>query len=269
MNWNNIPFYGRIFLIYRGDIMKICAICGEDAGFDRRVIANKEIICPNCLKKSELTPRQLFRMKRLTVEEVKQGIKDRVNRMNHNGEEILNFKATRKIGLIMQFDDTNKKILIPGEFGVFHLLNYKDIISFELLEDNEIVSSGGVGRALVGGVLFGGAGAVVGAVTNKKTKQYCTNLKIKLSINNVEKPALYISFINKKTKVGSSTYVAAYNEAQECISTLQIICDNNSKGEEKNPTCVVDEIKRFKKLWDEGIITHEEFDKKKKELLDS
>ncbi|EPZ54444.1 hypothetical protein H477_3583 [[Clostridium] sordellii ATCC 9714] len=45
------------------------------------------------------------------------------------------------------------------------MYNYKDIIEFELLEDGESITKGGLGRAVAGGVLLGGVGAIVGGVT--------------------------------------------------------------------------------------------------------
>ena len=50
-------------------------------------------------------------------------------------------------------------------------LDYSDLISYELLEDDSVVTSGGVGQALVGGALFGGFGAIAGGITANRTQK--------------------------------------------------------------------------------------------------
>lgn len=39
-------------------------------------------------------------------------------------------------------------------------LDFSDLLNYDLLEDESLVTSGGVGQALIGGALFGGAGAI-------------------------------------------------------------------------------------------------------------
>ncbi|GAF22527.1 hypothetical protein JCM19047_2284 [Bacillus sp. JCM 19047] len=64
-------------------------------------------------------------------------------------------------------------------------------------------------------------------------------------------------------------YRSLFEEAQECLSTFQVICDRESNQKPLTETAfsVADEIKKFKELLDDGIITEEEFHKKKLELL--
>ena len=50
-------------------------------------------------------------------------------------------------------------------------LDFSDLISYDLLEDDSLVTSGGVGQALIGGALFGGFGAVAGGITGKKSRR--------------------------------------------------------------------------------------------------
>lgn len=51
------------------------------------------------------------------------------------------------------------------------------ITKFEIITEEKIKENSGIGRAIAGGLLFGGAGAVVGAVTAKDKKKkehfYC------------------------------------------------------------------------------------------------
>lgn len=154
---------------------------------------------------------------------------------------------------------------------------FSDIVSFELLEDNDTVMKGGVGRALVGGALFGGVGAIVGSNT-RKSKSVCNMLRVKITVSNMNIPPQYVDFITSPTKTDSFIYKSAYNDAQRCLSLLQVICDkvNAAKQEEMSKAntttaqpafSAADEIMKFKQLLDMGAITQEEFDAKKKQLL--
>ena len=142
-----------------------------------------------------------------------------------------NYKSTKKLGNHVSFDDNRKKWATLNNEGFLEkIYDYDDIVNFELLEDGNSVASGGLGRALVGGILFGGAGAVVGGVTGrKKTKNYCESLKLKVTVDDINNPSVYINFINEKTKKNSDKYKEIAEAAQDCLSTFQVICDRREK----------------------------------------
>ena len=190
---------------------------------------------------------------------------------------LMNFFPTKKIGNYIYLDEVNKRFTIPQ--GLFvkkinqqKIYNYNDIIDFEIIEDESSVSKGGVGRAIIGGTLFGEIGAIVGGKIGHKYKQTCTNLKIKITLNSINNPVEYITFINTETKKDSILYKNSINIAQEIISILQVICENNKNinmSQQLNSPSVsnIDEIKKYKDLLDCGAITEDEFQIKKKELL--
>lgn len=164
---------------------------------------------------------------------------------------------------------------------------FDSIIGYELLEDGSSITKGGIGHAVVGGLLFGRTGAVVGGITGtRKTKQTCTNLTIKITVDSVSCPTEYISLITSSTKRESAVYKKAYKIAQDILSLLQVICSQVEQERREPPKpqpepqqtpppreapapggSVFDELRRYKTLADEGIITEEEFLAKKKQLL--
>ena len=81
--------------------------------------------------------------------------------------------------------------------------------------------------------------------------------------------------MNMKRKVCQKdgfVYRGAKKEAEDIVAILASISAENEKNKESNNTPIVNndpiaEIKRYKELLDGGIITQEEFDKKKQELL--
>ncbi|WKK93249.1 hypothetical protein Q0Y04_02080 [Clostridioides difficile] len=54
----------------------------------------------------------------------------------------------------MEFDDNNKKFIVLNGFNRekvnLSVYNYSDVIEYELLENGETVTKGGIGRALAG-----------------------------------------------------------------------------------------------------------------------
>lgn len=186
-----------------------------------------------------------------------------------DSEEIAKgFSQTKNIGDLVSFDNDKRKWAIHSKYGLIdQIYCYSDIINFELLEDGNSVASGGIGRALVGGALFGGVGAIVGGVTGKKkSKKTCLSLSVKITINNIEHPVVYIHLIEKETKTNSNVYEVAHKQAQEIVSTLQLICEQEG-SEDETKSNAPSEIMQYKQLLDEGAITEEEFKQKKKELL--
>lgn len=142
-----------------------------------------------------------------------------------------------------------------------------------MLEDGETITKGGLGRSVAGGLLFGGVGAIVGGVTGgKKSKNVCTSMRIKITLRDSYRSTVYIPFILTKTKTRGFIYQAAQSSAQECLSTLQIIADQCQSEKElasgnQSNASAADEILKFKQLMDAGVITSEEFESKKKQLL--
>ena len=123
--------------------------------------------------------------------------------------------------------------------------------------------------------MFGDAGAIAGGVTaRRKSSSTCSKLQIKITLNSLSNPVVYINFIEteyrKDSVLGKEVYESEYSLAQKALSVLNLICDSNSDGEieeEEANYSKADEIKKFKELLDMGAITQEEYEEKKKDLL--
>lgn len=237
---------------------KVCSICNKELG----LLAIKTpladgIVCNSCLKSIGIislpnsTMHTVDRLKNIITEQKK--IKEK-------------FNPKKKIATL-EIDETNLLFSVNNE-----VFQYKNLLDFELVEDGETITKGGIGRAVAGGLVFGGAGAIVGAVTGKKTKSICNSMRIKLTLKNTYRDNIYINLITTDTKKSSIIYKAAQTNAQNCISALQIITDaynqtSNQKSDTSLPQSEADEILKFKHLLDSGIISQEEFEQKKKQLL--
>ena len=77
---------------------------------------------------------------------------------------------------------------------------------------------------------------------------------------------VYINFLTTgAVKSDSFLYKSYKNSAQSIITELAVILDSCSSQEK--PISNADEISKYKKLFDDGVITQEEFEAKKKQLL--
>ncbi len=102
--------------------------------------------------------------------------------------------------------------------------HFTDLISYELVENDNIVTSGGVGQALIAGAAFGGAGAIAGGITGKRVqKKQVESMYIKITLNNFDTPLITVPFITKKVKTTSKEYLTALEEANSLLATLDII----------------------------------------------
>ncbi|EHQ25284.1 hypothetical protein [Mucilaginibacter paludis] len=83
------------------------------------------------------------------------------------------------------------------------VVNYDDVIKTEIIADGQTVSSKSISRALVGGLMFGVAGAVVGGTSGTTTfSKNVNSITLKLLINDVLNPSYELPFFNKKTDAG-------------------------------------------------------------------
>jgi hypothetical protein len=172
------------------------------------------------------------------------------------------------------YPGTQKKVeIILGE-NEYIEIPFSEIIGVQVLEDAEV--RGGIGRAIVGGVIAGEAGAIVGATTRSKT---VTSFVVRINSNNLQHPAYDIPLINSNTSVDSKEYKLAVTFANDVQASIKSIVFNqtpenapkqmiNKASSSNSRVGVAEEIKKFKELMDDGIITKEEFEAKKKQLLD-
>ncbi len=182
-----------------------------------------------------------------------------------------------KVGEYFWANTSEKVFRVAGQTGK---CEYSDLVDFELCEDDTTIAKGGVGRALVGGALFGSAGAIVGAAT-RKTSDVCKSMYIRITVKSVG--MLKIILVSGNTPRDSFIYKVAKDCADKIISQLEIIAatnklddtaptpnlTDNSSSDKTQSFSVADELLKFKQLLDMGVLTQEEFDSQKRKLLNT
>ena len=255
----------------------ICPVCGKELGLTS--IKSKIIdgyICSKCLSAADIP---------LTTN-LKGYTEERAVALVNRRASFGKFRATKKAGgRKLEVDEANELFKLNG-----HIYEYSNLLGFEMVEDGGTVVKTGLGRAVGGGFLFGPVGALVGGMSGKKkSSKTCYSLQISIGLRDTFMDTEYLDFINleEKKAVGtdSKEYRRAMADAQECMDALQAIGNINASRERPQPapnpepapapgpapaasgTSAADEIRKYKELLDEGIITQEEFDAKKKQLL--
>lgn len=245
----------------------ICAKCNNKIGMFSSYVALRDVkLCASCAKRLGLHVSSDYSAYTL-MDVLSEGTENMQN-------AVVAYSPTKEIrqGLLFKkfsIDENSRQFCVQKD-----ILPFESLVNYELLEDGtSITLKGGTGRAIAGGLLFGGAGAIVGASTAKrKHSEYCTSLRIKITVKNARQ-LYYIDFISSHTEKSSSTYKSAYECAQECLSALEIIAATNAEiassyqANSAHAFSSADEIRKYKQLFDDGIITEEEFNAKKKQLL--
>lgn len=141
--------------------------------------------------------------------------------------DVEKFTVDSKIGNYIWLDNTHQLMMVSTKDMAKpkYLLRYNNITSFSVFRDDEEISKGnGIKRAVVGGILFGGVGAVVGAATGgSKQKIYVNNLWITLSLDgkDTEKNKVNIPFINaRKTDTSSLQFKKIADDLEMSVNFL-------------------------------------------------
>lgn len=211
-------------------LIKQCISCGVTrsalAPFGRD--CKDGFLCNDCIEKyglSYLKNEDLVDLEEMSFSEIKNSV-EYAKRMT---QIIAGFRPTTSIGDYVKFDDKSKKMLVssrdvypsPRSFALF---SYDQIVGYELIENGNTSITDAVGGAIMGGMLFGGAGAVVGG-NAMGSSQNCTQLQIKLTVKGYTRPAFYITYFdaNYTATIGSEKYNQKIKSAHDLLAKLAII----------------------------------------------
>ncbi len=181
-------------------------------------------------------------------------------------------EPTGKIALTAKWDD-NLGVIFIGAMKLGTLIRYETIQSVEVEQEvkliteskGEIKKKGVVKRSIVGGLLFGPAGAIIGGATAKEktnvqaqTRQEIIRTLV-VTREDPYKPVLRFSYdANLEKKLRD---ILAQNKAKQIENTVTYI------EQTETPNLIADELIKLKGLVDQGILSQEEFEKQKEKLL--
>lgn len=189
-----------------------------------------------------------------------------------------NFNSSKEIYLTldsispkMKIDTKSKRVAVLDYYkDKVDIIPFQNLIECQVIEDNETVLSGGVGRAVVGGVIAGGAGAIVGAAT-RKSKSVTNNMSLKIITSDINNSLIVIPILETATKRDSEKYKKAWSTAQNAHAIIVSIIKTSSSVQPVKISAPTEsplaQIENLAKLKEQGILTEEEFTEKKAELL--
>lgn len=218
-----------------------------------------------------------------------------------NQETIRNFFLANEFSTQIQYQDhgdectlcvdkSSQEIILLKINRIFNYapsfthIRFSDIIKCEIDEDGAIIESGGVGRAIVGGVVAGGVGAVVGAVT-RKSKSVCSSLNVHIFTSNVDNPQITIPLISNETNRSDNKYKENHAKAENIYAVVLAAMKNVSPdtsvqekpapprispqriSNSKKSATIKERLEQLNTLRADGIITDEEYHKQREKIL--
>lgn len=255
--WSNCVLCGKKMKFFNGKIMLkdgfVCNECWNTKGIKKRI--------------NKLTDSRNYSSRQ---------IQEMVSIINNTPTDNSAFKTNTLISDLIQFDDDTQTVQIISKAGfksAKEYIRYDQIVSFDLIEDGETITSGGLGGAVAGGVLLGMGGAIVGSViSSKKTKPVCKSLQIRISVKNYYTKVIFVTYIDTPTKSSSSKYKEMHDKARKAIAELQVAVSTANPTNTNDGKCedfsIADEIEKLQSLYKKGIISEDEFTQAKKKVLE-
>lgn len=194
---------------------------------------------------------------------------------------------------VLLYDTDNKtiKFYMNNESTRY---SFADILQCEIIEDGRTTvkksTSGTIGRALLGGLLAGGVGAIIGGSTSSsKIQEKINRISVRIIVNDPNHPSWEIFYLNSifGEQKGSYLYNRAMTstrnvhamlsgfiqigeqmrELKTQVAAQQVIQQSSILEPAKQQISVADELMKLKSLLDSAIITQNEFDSQKKKIL--
>lgn len=183
-------------------------------------------------------------------------------------------------------DDVNEFIAIVTPTKI-HVHRYSDIVSISYEENGSDVYNKSIGGAVVGGLLFGGVGAIVGGNTAKATQnKEIRIMSIKILLKSTSNSSIVLkifeagvdgAILETKKDADRLHYEGLMKEVTGIKDIFSIILDIVDKNiaqqkaapviQQSAPTSVADELTKLAKLKEAGILSEEEFNTQKAKLL--
>ena len=174
-------------------------------------------------------------------------------------------------------DNKQKQFIYQYNKNWSKIYKFSDIINYEVYENGNSEVRGTAGKSLIGGAFFGLTGAIIGSSAARKIDEKCTDLQLVIRINDISLPQIVIDYIkNSDYDKDSSSYRRIKNNLHQLCSFLEYMINNktieqytedNNSNFKSSEKLNKEQLQELKEMLDEGLITQEEYDQKKKQIL--
>lgn len=246
---------------------RVCDICGNEIGFLSQCKLKDGLACFDCMRK--LGKDFSMYSESFSKEQIRKGLSGEM-------ELIAPVKCQCTNG-VMVIDSTNRVLYMS-----LPLMQKSEEISLDTIVGytyNEDDKKYGVGRtlggAVVGGLLFSGVGAVIGSVIGANPSRRIKKISIEITYEVKGQCKLFTACLykGKPIKPSGLEYNSYVENAKIVMGQLDMLLAKRENAQAETTKVVsnvsaADEIRKFKDLLNDGIITEEEFAKKKNQLLE-
>ena len=174
-------------------------------------------------------------------------------------------------------DNVNKKFIYQNGKTHSKTYSFSDLINYEVYENGKSQVQGRAGSALIGGAFFGLGGLIVGSSMSRNVNEKCNQLKLIIRLNDFDCPEIVITYVNTvDLDKNSWTYKNMKNNIQTVCSMLEYMLnektlEQSSAGKQEEKISVnassKEQLQELKEMLDDGLITQEDYEKKKKQIL--
>ena len=202
---------------------------------------------------------------------------DFINKNGISNSQSISLKNIARIDI-----ETQKKLL--GAYSYYEsesvVLKFEQILDFEIFENGNSVVSSKTGSAIVGGLLFGGLGAIAGASGSRIISDNCKTLKLNIYTTDVANSVITLDLLDRGIEKNSAEYENIKYTVNKMIGFLKIARESNRQAERKEDKKVIVEniedinqnnnlrkLKELAQLKEQGIINDKEFEESKKKIL--
>lgn len=223
---------------------KICNVCGTKLGLLGTFKIQDGLICLSCSKLCATWQTEC-------IENIKKYRNDHQKRLSI----FLEKQTLKSFGSEVIHIDTEHNLFYIGKDTFHRIYKFDEIIDYgyDITElQTTTKKNGGITRALVGGAVAGPVGALVGSSTAKSSAKTSSTKTF---------------YINLKTYSGALKVLMHFPPKgfkeflDKCISDSQLLNSDNQIS------TLSDKLKTITSLKEQGLITEEDFENKKKELL--
>ena len=209
-----------------------------------------------------------------------------INKFNQTQVDTIDkgFVASKTINILASgwsstkliIDNENKKFIYQKGKNFSRTYNYSDLINYEVYENGKSQVKGRAGSALIGGAFFGLGGLIVGSSMSRDIEEKCNQLKLIIRLNDFDCPQIMITYVdNVNWDKSGWTYRNMKENLQSVCSMLEYMLNEKTLEQsyvikqENQPTVKSnkEQLQELKEMLDDGLITQEDFEQKKKQIL--
>lgn len=187
-------------------------------------------------------------------------------------------KGKGKVVSKLLIDNEHKLFIYQRDINFSKIYKFSDLINYEVYENGQSMVKGRAGSALSGGAFFGLTGLIVGSSMSREIEEKCNQLKLMIRLNDLDRPQIVITYVDNVAwdKTGFTYRVMKENLQQVC-SALEYMMNAKTleQAAAKKPVTQIikedrslkEQMQELKEMLDSGLITPEEYEQKKKQLL--